>query len=39
VFVAGDGVNYPKKGQTVVIHYIGYVRATAISIATPKNPY
>lgn len=26
VFVAGDGINYPKKGQTVVVHYTGYVR-------------
>jgi FKBP-type peptidyl-prolyl cis-trans isomerase len=29
VFVAGDGLNYPKKGQTVVIHYTGYVRTRA----------
>ncbi|RLN37197.1 hypothetical protein BBJ28_00013257, partial [Nothophytophthora sp. Chile5] len=29
VFVAGDGLNYPKKGQTVVVHYIGYVRTMA----------
>jgi FKBP-type peptidyl-prolyl cis-trans isomerase len=25
VFVAGDGINYPKKGHTVVVHYTGYV--------------
>lgn len=25
VYVAGDGVNYPQKGQTVAIHYTGYV--------------
>lgn len=39
MFVAGDGVNYPKKGQTVVIHYIGYVRAASVSISTPSAPY
>ena len=22
---AGDGVNYPRKGQTVTVHYSGYV--------------
>ncbi|KAL7683982.1 putative FKBP-type peptidyl-prolyl cis-trans isomerase domain-containing protein [Plasmopara halstedii] len=26
VFVAGDGVNYPKLGQTVVVHYTGYLQ-------------
>lgn len=26
IFTAGDGINYPKKGQTVTIHYTGYVR-------------
>ncbi|TYZ68571.1 hypothetical protein PybrP1_006098 [[Pythium] brassicae (nom. inval.)] len=26
VFVAGDGINYPKKGQTVVVHYTGYLQ-------------
>mmetsp|Transcript_13324 Transcript_13324/g.21783 ORF Transcript_13324/g.21783 Transcript_13324/m.21783 type:complete len:114 (+) Transcript_13324:334-675(+) len=25
IFSAGDGVNYPKKGQTVTIHYTGYL--------------
>ncbi|CCI42416.1 unnamed protein product [Albugo candida] len=25
VYVAGDGVNYPQKGQTVAIHYTGYL--------------
>ena len=24
--VAGDGKNYPKEGQTVTIHYTGFVR-------------
>lgn len=26
VFVAGDGVKYPQKGQTVVVHYTGYLQ-------------
>ena len=26
IFTAGDGINYPKKGQTVTIHYTGYAR-------------
>jgi hypothetical protein len=25
IFSAGDGVNYPKKGQTVTVHYTGFV--------------
>mmetsp|Transcript_3172 Transcript_3172/g.6019 ORF Transcript_3172/g.6019 Transcript_3172/m.6019 type:complete len:113 (+) Transcript_3172:71-409(+) len=25
IFSAGDGVNYPKKGQTVTVHYTGYL--------------
>lgn len=25
IFAAGDGVNYPKKGQTVTLHYSGYL--------------
>eukprot|EP01029_Cantina_marsupialis_P008188 TRINITY_DN1949_c0_g1_i2.p1 TRINITY_DN1949_c0_g1~~TRINITY_DN1949_c0_g1_i2.p1 ORF type:complete len:112 (+),score=23.89 TRINITY_DN1949_c0_g1_i2:82-417(+) len=25
IFTAGDGINYPKKGQTVTIHYTGYL--------------
>jgi FKBP-type peptidyl-prolyl cis-trans isomerase len=25
IFTAGDGINYPKPGQTVTIHYIGYL--------------
>lgn len=29
VFIAGDGLNYPKKGQTVVIHYTAYVRSAS----------
>ena len=28
--MAGDGVSHPQKGQTVVIHYTGYV-------STPTN--
>ena len=24
IFAAGDGINYPKKGQTVTLHYSGY---------------
>jgi len=25
IFTAGDGINYPKKCQTVCIHYTGYL--------------
>ncbi|GMI32681.1 hypothetical protein TeGR_g2054 [Tetraparma gracilis] len=25
IFAAGDGVNYPRKGQTVCVHYTGYL--------------
>jgi FK506-binding protein 1 len=25
IFAAGDGVNYPRKGQTVTCHYTGYL--------------
>ena len=25
IFAAGDGINYPKKGNTVVLHYSGYL--------------
>lgn len=25
VVVAGDGKHYPKKGNTVIVHYIGYL--------------
>lgn len=25
IFTAGDGIRYPKKGQTVTIHYTGYL--------------
>ena len=25
IFTAGDGINYPKKGQTVTVHYTGYL--------------
>ena len=24
-YQAGDGVNYPRKGHTVTVHYSGYV--------------
>jgi FKBP-type peptidyl-prolyl cis-trans isomerase len=23
IFTAGDGINYPKKGQSVTVHYTG----------------
>ncbi|OQR93683.1 FKBP-type peptidyl-prolyl cis-trans isomerase [Thraustotheca clavata] len=26
VFVAGDGVHYPRKGQTVMVHYTAYLQ-------------
>ena len=25
IFTAGDGINYPKPGQTVTVHYTGYL--------------
>lgn len=25
IFAAGDGVNYPKKGSMVTVHYTGYL--------------
>ena len=25
IFAAGDGVNYPRQGQTVTVHYSGYL--------------
>ena len=25
IIVAGDGFNYPKKGNTVTVHYTGYL--------------
>ena len=25
VFAAGDGINYPKPGNTVTVHYTGYL--------------
>lgn len=32
--VAGDGKNYPKPGQTVSVHYTGFVRAFAAVCST-----
>jgi FK506-binding protein 1 len=26
IFAAGDGNNYPKKGNTVVVHYTGSLK-------------
>ncbi|CAM9449441.1 unnamed protein product [Chrysoparadoxa australica] len=26
IFAAGDGINYPKKGQTVTVHYTGFLQ-------------
>ena len=31
ILCAGDGTKYPKKGETVTLHYIGYVRAAAVA--------
>ena len=25
IFTAGDGINYPREGQTVTVHYTGYL--------------
>ena len=25
IFTAGDGINYPKKGHTVTVHYTAYL--------------
>jgi hypothetical protein len=30
IFTAGDGINYPQPGQTVTVHYEGYVRRCSI---------
>ncbi len=26
IFAAGDGINYPTKGNTVIVHYTGSLR-------------
>lgn len=26
IFAAGDGVHYPKKGDTVILHYSAFLR-------------
>lgn len=26
IFAAGDGVHYPKKGNTVILHYSAFLR-------------
>ncbi len=26
IFAAGDGIHYPKKGNTVIIHYSAFLR-------------
>jgi hypothetical protein len=36
IYVAGDGKNYPKHGQTAVFHYTGYV--SVVSCASPHPP-
>ena len=35
IFTAGDGINYPKKGQTVTIHYTGYACNRLAAIMSP----
>lgn len=32
IFKAGDGVNYPKPGNVVTLHYVAYVRLAASRI-------
>lgn len=26
IFIAGDGLNYPRAGHTVTVHYTGYLK-------------
>ena len=26
IFAAGDGIHYPKKGHTVILHYSAFLR-------------
>mmetsp|Transcript_79864 Transcript_79864/g.159477 ORF Transcript_79864/g.159477 Transcript_79864/m.159477 type:complete len:110 (-) Transcript_79864:325-654(-) len=30
IFAAGDGINYPRTGQTVTVHYTGFLPDGAI---------
>ena len=34
IFAAGDGINYPRRGQTVTVHYSGYVRPVSYTHLT-----
>lgn len=32
IFIAGDGLNYPKPGHTVTVHYTGYVSERTVVV-------
>jgi FKBP-type peptidyl-prolyl cis-trans isomerase len=31
ILAAGDGINYPRKGQTVTVHYTGALKHAAVT--------
>jgi FKBP-type peptidyl-prolyl cis-trans isomerase len=39
IFAAGDGINYPKKGQTVILHYSGYVHGKIFDSVRLQNKF
>ena len=40
IFAAGDGINYPKKGQTVTLHYSGFAHGKLFdSVRLKKEIY
>ena len=39
IFAAGDGINYPKKGQTVTLHYSGYVHGKIFDSVRLKKKF
>lgn len=38
IFIAGDGEHYPRKGQTVEVHYTAYVSHSASQGARLSGP-
>ncbi len=33
----GDGTNFPKRGQTVVVHYVGALRTNAAHVVAVRS--